>query len=115
MPPNPNDPINQAQQAVFNAMAHTFMRALFQQFPWLAQATIAPHTVNRGHGPEMVSNPQLLAEIADNLNDLNNNLETMIDVEVSLGEASLPRKDAANLMRMVERRRRANRRRGREE
>lgn len=104
--------INAAQQAVLDAMAHTFMRKLFQQFPWMAQATVAPHTVHRAHGPEVVSNPQLLAEIADNLNDLNSNLEVMIDVQVSLAQAALPNREADALRKMVRQRRTASRRRG---
>lgn len=105
------------QQRIFSelaaATAHEMMKKLFQMFPWMAQAVVAPHTVNRGNGPEMVTNPQLLAEIADNLNDLNNNIEVLIDVEVSLGERALPRKEAKIIMDMVDRRRRANRRKSR--
>lgn len=104
--------INAAQQEMMDAMAHSFMRKLFQTFPWMAQATVAPHTVHRAHGPEVVSNPQLLAEIADNLNDLNSNLEVMIDVQVCLAEAALPSNKANELKRMVRQRRTASRRRG---
>lgn len=105
------------QQQIFSRLAaetaHEMMKKLFQMFPWMAQAVVAPHTVNRGDGPEMVTNPQLLAEIADNLNDLNNNLETMIDVEVTLGVKALPRREAEALMKLAERRRRSNRRKSR--
>lgn len=102
--------INAAQQALLEAMAHTFMRKLFTIFPQLAQATVAPHTVHREHGPEMVSMPQLMAEIADNMNDLNANLETMIDVQVSLAQTALPNREADALRKMVRQRRTAIRR-----